>query len=362
MADRKVEGLWDCKYCQCKGIGGLTKECPQCGHPQDADTKFYMPGTVRYLDEETAARYGKGEDWTCSYCDTLNRYNETHCKGCGASRSESSGSYTDNQRRRMDPRQNTAQTRQETRQPVSNAQPEPARGGGKKLGIVFGVIIAVIVIAMIAIFAPRDAATKVEAKSWYRSIDVEAYVTVEESGWSVPYGGRTTYTTEEVRYYEEVLDHYEDVQVQRSRRVQDGYDTQIEYVDNGDGTFSEVEHQIPRYTTEYYYEWESEPVYVSVPVYDTYYYYDIDKWLPDRTEEASGTDDTPYWPSLNLASNEREGDRSESYSVTFVTEKSKRYAAYIPENLWNTLSIGQGAEITVSGGKVTQINDVVLSR
>lgn len=354
MAERKIEGLWDCKYCGCTGIGGLTKECPQCGHPQDADTKFYMPGTVRYLDEETADKYGKGADWTCSYCNTLNRYNETQCKGCGASRSESSGSYHDNQRR-MDPRQAVREPVRE--EPRASRQPQQSSGGGKKAGIVFGVIAAIIVIALIAVFAPRKAATLVDGKYWSRSIEVEAYTTVEEADWNVPAGGRITSTSQEIQYYEEVLDHYEDVQVQRSRQVQDGYDTEIEYVDNGDGTFTEVEHQIPRYTTEYYYEWESRPVYVSVPVYGTYYYYDIDRWLYDRTEEASGTDDTPYWPTVNLASYEREGDRHESYTVTFRTDKDKLYSAYVPEEIWNSLKTGDKVELTVSGGKVTKIND-----
>ena len=99
---KKIEGLWDCPYCGTKGIGGLTKHCPSCGHPQDADTQFYLPSQKKYLDEETAEKYGKGADWTCSYCGSLNRYYATECSNCGASREETSGDYNDNKRKRAE--------------------------------------------------------------------------------------------------------------------------------------------------------------------------------------------------------------------------------------------------------------------
>ena len=58
-------------------------------------------------------------------------------------------------------------------------------------------------------------------------------------------------------YYESVLDHYESVEVQRSRQVYDH--DEYTYVDNGDGTYREVSH--PVYRTEYYTETEQRPVY-----------------------------------------------------------------------------------------------------
>ena len=51
-----VEGLWNCKYCKSTGIGGSKRECPHCGKPRDSDTKFYMPGTISYVDEEKAKK------------------------------------------------------------------------------------------------------------------------------------------------------------------------------------------------------------------------------------------------------------------------------------------------------------------
>ena len=37
-----IEGLWDCPFCGNKRIRAGQKTCPDCGHPQDENTKFYM--------------------------------------------------------------------------------------------------------------------------------------------------------------------------------------------------------------------------------------------------------------------------------------------------------------------------------
>lgn len=61
-------------------------------------------------------------------------------------------------------------------------------------------------------------------------------------------------------YYESVLDHYEEIEVQRSRQVYDH--DEYTMVDNGKGEFVEVAH--PVYRTEYYTEIEQRPVYIQV--------------------------------------------------------------------------------------------------
>ena len=67
--------------------------------------------------------------------------------------------------------------------------------------------------------------------------------------------------------YETILDHYETVEVQRSRQVLDHYETYYTYEDNGEGSFTEVAHERPVYTTEYYTETVQQPVYRQVPIY-----------------------------------------------------------------------------------------------
>ena len=43
-----IEGLWDYTFCGNKRIRAGQKTCPDCGHPQDENTKFYMPDEIKY--------------------------------------------------------------------------------------------------------------------------------------------------------------------------------------------------------------------------------------------------------------------------------------------------------------------------
>lgn len=95
-----VEGLWDCKYCKSKGIGGSKRECPHCGKPRDTDTKFYMPGTVTYVEEEKAKEVSRNPDWVCRFCDCLNPDTTDVCISCGASRTAENLDYFENQNKK----------------------------------------------------------------------------------------------------------------------------------------------------------------------------------------------------------------------------------------------------------------------
>ncbi len=60
---------------------------------------------------------------------------------------------------------------------------------------------------------------------------------------------------------EPVIDHYEEHEVQRSRRVMDHIETYYTYEDDGNGHMIETPHERPVYRTEYYTETILEPVY-----------------------------------------------------------------------------------------------------
>lgn len=341
-----VQGYWDCPYCKNTGISGLEKRCPACGHSQDAGTKFYLKEKKEYVDGEKAKQYGKGADWTCSYCGSLNRHDAKVCVGCGADREESSGDYFEN----VQKQEEKAAKKKAEQAP----KPEPSGGLMKRLPLIIGLAVIIAIIAFAC--RPKNYAASVTEKAWNRIINVETYTTVNESDWEVPDGGRVTDEKEEIHHYDHVLDHYETVEVEKSRQVQDGYDTHTEYDDNGDGTFTERTVETPRYVTEYYTEEEEQPVYIDVPKYQTKYYYDIEKWIPDRQLITSGGDDTPYWDDTELSENEREGEREETYTVTFTTDKDKVYETELSEELWNTLHVGDGADIVVKNERVVSIN------
>lgn len=351
--EKKIEGLWDCPYCDQKGIGGLTKHCPGCGHPQDADTQFYLPGQKKYLDEKTSEKYGKGADWTCSYCGSMNRFDVATCVNCGAPREESSGSYFDNKNRRE--QEAAAERQKELDAQRAEAAARSKQNRKKKLFILLPILIAIIAVFAI-VLSPKNAKSKVADKSWTREIQIEEYKTLQESDWNVPDGGRIYDRKRELHHYDHVIDHYESVRVQRSRQVQDGYTYSTQYIDNGDGTFTERQVSNPKYKTEYYYETVQEPVYRDDPVYYTKYYYEIERWVYERNVDTSGGAEEPYWGEVVLTENEREGTRYEEYKVVFRDEKNKEYTAIIPQELWDSLNVGDSVDLVVQTGNVRKIN------
>ena len=173
-------------------------------------------------------------------------------------------------------------------------------------------------------FYPHKETVTVTGFEWARNISIEDLRTVQESGWSVPSGGRVYKEQTELKTYVAVIDHYETKTETKSRQVIDHYDTAYSYSDNGNGTFTEHTKQVPVYKTEYYEETHQEPVYRQDPVYATKYYYDIDKWFDSgRDYPSSGTDQNPYWNTdYTLAEKERDTDRTEKYTVFYDNGKS----------------------------------------
>ncbi len=356
MANKIIKGLWDCPYCGQKGIDGLVKSCPNCAHPQDAGTKFYLGEKKEVLDEEKAKNYGKGADWTCAFCGSLNRYGEANCVNCGAERADSSGDYFENRRK----------------EEAAAKPPEPAPRPPKKkrTGLIVGILIALIAIVVFAVL-PRSRATTVTDKTWQRTVAVEALTTVRESGWSIPSGGTMTGSSQAIHHYDQVLDHYAEEEYEVPYQVLDGYDTQTDYKDNGDGTFTEVETEIPRYRTEYRTETRTVPVYRQEPVYATFYEYDIDRWVPQRQEAARGSgyepkteglsrdlpvDPEPYWPDTRLGGNERESGRSEEYVLWFTDAKGNVYSAAVSQEVWTKYARGDAVELEVQGRRVVTLD------
>ena len=393
MAKRIVEGLWDCPYCGTKAIGGLTKICPCCGHPQDKDTRFYMGSKKNYLDADLAAQYGQGPDWVCPYCGSLNRIRYKYCSGCGAPKESSEDDYFSNAAKDDAQARSRAESWGDQEGSVDNSQTGPgikdssksekdnkaaakdvrdtraASKGGKgrnsrpekntgrsKKNILFVLLILVVLGGILFHFWPRNYTADVQWTYWVRQIDIEAWRTVQESGWSLPEGGRVYDKRSEIHHYEQVLDHYETRSRTVSESVYDGEDTYTTYVNNGDGTFSEETRSSPRYRTEYHTEYYQEPIYRDEPVYRTKYYYDIEKWVVDRTEESNGVDNIPYWPEYTLAANERTGYTGEIYGLSLRVKEEKKYTVYLPQEYWENFKAGDQVKIKVIGGEVKEVN------
>ena len=373
-----VMGYWDCPFCGSKGIRGDVVNCPSCGRAR-GEVQFYMKdytegetreenerADVEYLDEEQAKYVSKNPDWYCSFCNSLNSDNAQFCGNCGASREDSESNYFG-----MLEKKKAREAAEAAAQPqVSQA---PQKQSRKPLMIIL-VILAVIVGVFVWMNGNRTASDlKVSAVNWVRSINIEENRMSSESGWQLPAGAEQTDARNELHHYDQVLDHYENVEVQRSRRVVDHYETYYTYTDNGNGTFTEVPHERPVYGTEYYTETVQQPVYRSVPRYATKYYYNIWRWTPSRDVTASGDDHNAEWPEYTLAENEREGQRSEVYRFTVEHTKGKEAPATyrLAESDWMNVNVGDqiyitakrsGADPCISDEKGNRIADLVREK
>lgn len=343
MAERIVMGYWDCPYCQNMRIKGTDQVCPSCGHQRDKDIKCYMDrDNVEYLSEEVAKTKGKGADWICPYCDSMNSVHETSCIACGAPREEARHDYFHREEKTRSGQTtqgkgNTAQTPPGSA-PVdsggnSRRSVNQSRSSKKYLRVsLFAALLALLIGGLFFVLKPKDTVFIANSVDWYTTVSVEAYETVQESDWSIPSGGRERYHQEEVYGYDREIDYYETVE--KSRDVKVGSHTEKEYEDNGDGTYKEIEIVVDDYGTETY--TEQVPVYKDVPIYRTKYYYDIDKWIPKREVTNSGTDNQPVYKEPDLASNERESGRTTKYKVTgyLIDKEDKMRTLEVSERVW----------------------------
>ena len=373
---RLIEGFWDCPYCGRKRISGLEREC-SCGAERGEDVKFYMDG-VHYIDDETAKTISKNPDWLCSYCGALVSDNDDICHNCGASKSESEMNYFQNREKK----EQREKERKEKTNEVSHLEEHIDRieeitetlskerygyydiphdkevtskksGGSSaiknilKYGLIVIVLIAV-VFGMFHLFTPKSVEGVIDGFEWSRSVSVEEYRTVEESGWSIPSGGRLLFQQREIKSYQQVLDHYETKTRTYTEQVLDHYETYVSgYRDNGNGTFTEITSQRPVYRTETKTETYQEPVYRSEPIYATKYYYEIDKWMHKEYVKTSGNDHNPYWSEYNYGDKEREGFKSADYYIFVTDEDGETHKYDVKLDLWETFTSGQRVKLKV---------------
>ena len=334
---RIIMGYWSCESCGTKDIEGLVDVCPSCGARKPADTRYYMKGR-EVVTKEQLEKAGIGEDecdgehkeWVCEYCGYLNNYSATECYGCGASKEEAEREYGD-----------TPAKETEIHEPVPASKPGLKKRITKFFKILLGTLLAFVALLVI-LFFPTKRTWTITGLSWEREIIVEEYRTIQESDWSVPEGVRVYKEEQEIKSYDQKISHYEDVVVTKSRDVIAYYDTEYEYVDNGNGTFTERSYQVPVYDTEYYEDIEKQPVYIDIPVYATKYYYEYEKWVDVDKYLTSGMDKNAYWDeSYTLAENQRDEKRREQYHIVY----DKGESLFLPYDEWITYDIGDKCKV-----------------
>lgn len=192
----------------------------------------------------------------------------------------------------------------------------------KYLGMALAALLLVGCGIYFAVTYRREVKEQVVAISWSRSIDIQTWMTVQESDWSVPAEGRQTGSFSAIHHY----DH-----------VYTGSTTDCDWVGTGSSR-----HQSCTTTAHYR----------DDPVYRTKYNYDIERWVTTRTPELHGSDHDVEWPDVSdiktaptlQIGNQRVGTHYSRYTVVF----SHDYSLDITEERWAKLNIGDKRTIVVN--------------
>lgn len=320
--EKRYEMLWDCPRCETPKLLGLShRNCPNCGSPQDP-TKRYFP-----KDEDKVAVEDHpfvGADKQCKGCDAPNAKTAEFCVCCGNSlegagpviqrdtQAQAGAAFADDSAKAA-----TAEQRAKKQAEHAPVAPPPAKS---KLPALLGVaalgfFVLLCALGGVAMFWKQEAAVAVSGHAWARSVAVEEFKAVADSAWQdqLPTGARSVSCARAER---------------STTKVEDGQDCHNERHDNGDGTFSEAQKCVTKYKDE--------------PVYGQKCSYTIDKWVTGRTARADGKAlaPAPAWPAVALAPTEREGAKTETYTVSFTADGGRVLSCDIPQDRWALLPDG----------------------
>ena len=354
------EGRWDCQFCGTIGNLGRHRSCQNCNKSRPEGTRFYVADETEVSDKKLQRQALVGPDWICQYCGTSNSADINVCGSCGAPRESSSPVQKVKDYGVGEAPTSGDMTFDEEPRSEEPTPDKPKTSSKLPLAIIIGIAaVAIICLGVVAflIFGGRDADVTVSEFEWERTVDVEAYQTVNEEDWSLPATARLLSQRQEIHHYDEIVDHYETRQRDVEEQVKVGTET---YVcgsrDLGNGFFEDIECDRDVYETQVRTESYEEPIYVSLPVYQTLYVYEIDKWIVVRTEESSGRDHAPLWPRTDLGSEEREGEQTESYMITFVDEDDKSYEWETTLDEWQRFERGQAVVLKLNAlGEVSEV-------
>ena len=359
MAQKTVgytELEWTCKSCGTKNPG-TAKHCTNCGRPMTESDAFEAPAQqVLISDPEKAAAAAGGADLICPFCGTRNRAGAATCTQCGGDlkgakareQGRALGAYESKPASEINcPACGTSNPAGAPRckncgaslalEPAPKPAPSalPAVKNNRAL-LIAGAAAILLLCACVAGFiflSNRTSATAatVQGVEWQRSVQILELLPAQRQGWEdqIPAGAQVGSCEDRVRSVEsEPVPGAEEV-------CGTAYT-----VDQGNGAGKVVQ------DCEY-------------RLHDNYCSYTVKEWAVANIAGQRGPDLNPAWPSLALPSGQREGSRSETYTIVFLTDRdgrryeyslseSSQFAQFTPGSRWD-LSINTfGSVIQVS--------------
>lgn len=364
------EKFWDCKQCGHKHIRGGIINCPCCGKTRGSDTIFYKDeNNMNYLDEDEGQIIrNQGRDWDCAYCHSMNKGSDNVCINCGAERKESLGSYDYLRQNEYECSDSFLENNKEentvekeiTEKDSTEKKSETENNNIlnylylHKYTSLLGLLSAVAIFMFIYLLIPKWNTLTVLEKSWQTNIEIQQYIPVKESGWSVPAGGRVYDKKWEFKKWDKEYSHTEQVLEEHKVYEKVGSHKEIQEVDLGNGYSDAKIVEVEDYDWVTYKYTVYRAVYNDVKVYDWKYYYEIDKWVYARTEQCKGTGNERVWPEYSLAPNERVYKEYEEFIVRGeVDEKEIKYL--ISSDVYESLDVKHTYEVYMSIGNIIKI-------
>lgn len=380
MSEKYFENFWDCPSCGTKNISALRKmHCPTCGASKTTQD-FENARMVEITDEYGLKLAKSGKNWACSYCQSVNLDVDQKCSGCSANRSEqtegafrvedvtekvknyeivansnerierhepeceerpSAPSRSSKRKRKHDSEPEQSEVREEApcyREPERefrsyNRETNPAWRLSSNQWITLGIVLLVIGISGFVYWTKCSYPGELTSFYWERSVQVQIYKTLSDSGWNHPYDAFNINSYSKLHHHDPIYETRM-VSEQESYTVTT-YVSQTKYVSNGNGSTKAVTTQVPRHTTKY--RTVTRPREVKIgerPVYQTYYEYNINRWVYHKTLYANGDNkNNVYWPEfipvsggLNNLGATKLGERTQTlyvYVKWLIKEESK---------------------------------------
>jgi ribosomal protein L40E len=305
---------WTCKRCGSKNPG-TTKICASCGNVMSETDKFDLPAQQELIkDEAVIAKAERGPDTTCKYCGARNAADAKICSQCSADLTEATarksgevlGAFSTEKKPdvkcpycgAMNPAtalkcSNCAGSL--AIRPVDQAKaapPVPAKVSRLPLFIGIGIVVVAVILCGLLFFRTTDTSAAVKGVQWQRAIEIMEERPVQYATWrdQVPSGAALGTCELKVR----------GTQNEPAPNAEKICGTPYT-IDTGTGVGKVVQ------------DCEYE-------VKDNWCAYNQIEWTVVDTAEVKGTDFNPRWPAVNLSVDQREGDRTEEYTVIFGSD------------------------------------------
>jgi membrane protease subunit (stomatin/prohibitin family) len=344
---------WTCKRCGSKNLG-TARNCVSCGAPMSESANFELPPEQQMMTDLAAIAKAKiGPDIHCRSCGTRNPGNAKVCSQCGADLTGSTqrqsgqvlGAFSSVPAPdvkcpscgQMNPAlalkcKNCGSTLTRSTAPAFAPRPITTPKSKSNPLIWIGVAAIALFACWFLFLRTTDVSASVQSVEWQRTIDILAQRPVDHSTWrdQIPSGASIGSCTQKVR-------STQDNPAPNSTKICGTPYT----IDQGNGTGKVVQD-------------------CKYEVKDAWCAYTQLEWVTISTANEQGTDFNPIWPRVNLASDQREGDRHESYQVIFSSE-SKQYTyttldaiefqRYTPGSRWSIKVNALGGVTSVSPAK-----------